>query len=312
MLILPMSVCDFVVAIYSIRTAYLNFPFSSMPIRAVVSPKFTYSQGKSFIYVHRTAQTTYSFQNGMFDYNNITDLSNYIFMPEINFPLPGNGHSARKSNRITVTSIRVKMHFCMDPVLLRMNALHGTSYTYSGLTDNIPLNPLVFAKFRLFLVSVDDDIEVSRQKILNWFYATHCLYRNASNPEELRGPSYTQVTPVPGPTSVHSNVLRTTTDWTGKFNILADRKFTVRTRKPYFDIDMTIPLRKEYVFDEQYDANSKLLYPKLYLFILPPLSYEVDVDPISAGSYATSDTSSVVNDKMFTVYYWTKLNFVDL
>lgn len=307
-----MSVCDFVVAIYSLRTAYLDFPFSSMPIRAVVSPKFTYSQGKNFIYINRTAHTTYSFQNGMFDYNSIDDLSDYVFMPQINFPLPGNGHSARKSNRITVTSIRVKMHFTMDPVLLRMNSLHGTSYAYSGLSDNIPLNPTVFAKFRLFLVSVDDDIEVTRQKILNWFYATHCLYRQPSNPEELRGPSYTQVTPSPGPTSVHSNVLRTTTDWTGKFNILADRKFTVRTRKPYFDIDMTIPLRKEYVFDEDYTANSKLLYPKLYLFILPPLSYEVDVDPTSHSSYATSSTSSVVTDKMFTVYYWTKLNFVDL
>lgn len=307
-----MSVCDFVVAIYSLRTAYLNFPFSSMPIRAVVSPKFTYSQGKNYIYINRSGLSSYASQNGMFDYSSISDLSNYVFMPEINFPLPGNGHSARKSNRITVTSIRVKMHFSMDSILLRMPSLHGTYYNVSGLNSSIPLNPTVFAKFRLFLISVDDDIEVTRQKLLNWFYCTHCLYRSQTAPEELRGPSFTQVTPTPGPTSVHSNVLRTTTDWTGKFNVLADRKFTVRTRKPFFDIDMTIPLRKEYVFDEDYTINSKLLYPKLYLFILPPLSYEVDVDPSSFAEYASSSSSSTLTDKMFEVFYWTKLNFVDL
>lgn len=75
---------------------------------------------------------------------------------------------------------------------------------------------------------------------------------------------------------------------------------------------MTIPLRKEYVFDEKYDATSQLLYPKLYMFILPPLSFEVDIDPYSYNSAVNTSASSTLAPKLFDVYYWTKLNFVDL
>lgn len=284
-----------------------------MPIRAVVSPKFTYSQSTGFLSVYRGTGASNPSQNGMFRYDDLEDLSEYVYMPTIAFPAIGNGHSARKSNRITVTSIRIKMTFqALQVHLQQTNWFASTTYTPTGSNANIPLNPQMFAKFRLYVVQVDDDIPMTRQKFLNWFYATHCVYRNYSVAEEIYGPDQGNVTPKPGPTSVHSSVLRTTTPWTGKFNILADRKFILNVRRPQFDIDMTIPLRKEYVFDEQYDANSKLLYPKLYVFILPPLSFEVDVDPWTYDACIGTSLDQNIEKRLFRVYCWSKLNFVDL
>lgn len=285
-----------------------------MPIRAVVSPKFTYGQGYNYLQIVRTATSTDASKNGMFDYSARTpvELEQNCIMPPIAFPAIGNGHSARKSNRITVSSIRVKMTFQMNgEFLLRFHWLATQSYQIGQYTK-VPLNPTMFLKCRLFLISVDDDIEMTREKLFNWFYSTHCLYRYPTVDEVLNGPSVSTITTAPGPTSVHSSVLRTTTDWTGKFNVLADRKFTIRPTKPQFDIDMTIPLRKEYVFDEKYDETSELLYPKLYLFILPPLSYEVDVDPYTAAYAKSTAADQTFNPICFYVYSWCKLNFVDL
>ena len=285
-----------------------------MPIHAVVSPKFTYGQSYNHIQVRRSDSSTDAWKNGMFDYSgrSTVQMEQHVLMPPIEFPAIGNGHSMRKSNRLTVSSVRVKMHFVMTgDMLTKTSFFDTTSYTLSSMTD-IPKNTSMFCKFRLYLLSVDDDIEVTREKLLNWFYATHCMYRSQTVTESLKGPSDTSVTTSPGPTSVHSSVLRTTTEWTGKFNVLADRKFIISTKNPQFDIDMTIPLRKEFVFDEDYSANSKLLYPKLYLFILPPLSYEVDVDPLTFQWCKYQSLSSDSTPLLFHVYSWTKLNFVDL
>lgn len=310
-----MSVCDFVSAINSVRTAYLLFLICSMPIRAIVSPKFTYGQNWGVIRLRRTESTTDAWKNGMFDYSELesTDaLTNYIFLPTIAYPAIGNGHSTRKSNRITVSSVRVKMHFVLRYDMLTRFSFLSVAMTGLDKNTNLPLNPTMFMKFRLFLISVDDDIEVTPAKLLNWFYATHCLYKPPIAAEVLKGPKDADVTTSPGPTSVHSNVLRVTTDWTGKFNVLADRKFSISPRHPCFDIDMTIPLKKEFVFDEDYSANSKLLYPKLYLFILPPLSYEVDVDPATYDYCKHQNLANKQVLSIFDTYCWSKLNFVDL
>ncbi|ANC51562.1 capsid protein [Bovine faeces associated circular DNA virus 2] len=284
-----------------------------MPIHAIISPKFTYGQGYNHVQIRVTANSTNAWKNGMFDYSSRTDteMAQHVIMPNIEFPVIGNGHSNRKSNRLTVSSIRVKMNFCMDGECLRKFNWFSSAETVTG-SSQLPLNPHLFLKFRLFLLSVDDDIEVSRNKLLNWFLATHCMYRYPTVEEVLKGPSDTAVTDTPGPTSVHSSVLRVTTDWTGKFNVLADRKFTISAKNPQFDVDMTIPLRKEFVFDENYDATSKLLYPKLYLFILPPLSWEVDCDVMTSYFCKHYQSSSAIAPLCFHVYSWTKLNFVDL
>lgn len=282
-----------------------------MPVRAVVSPKFTYGQDVKYVRLFLGANTSNSYKNGMFDYNQAaTVMPSIVNMPPIEFPLVGNGHSARKSNRITVTSVRIKMNFQLVSGVMSRTSIFSDNIIPNSQSASIPLNPAIFMKYRLFLVQVDDDIEITEKKILNWFYATHCYYRSPSVDEVVKGPGETDITTSPGPISVHSNVLRLTTPWTGKFNVLADRKFTVKVTKPQFDIDMTIPLRKEFVFDEDYTVNSKLLYPKLYCFVLPPLSWEVDVDPFTAD-YCRSRTSAK-DDMVFYVYSWTKLNFIDL
>ena len=277
-----------------------------MPVRAVISPKFTYSQGSQQFWVRTAPSGSTSDQNGMFlpvfsaTYNN-------VIMPPFKFPEMGNTHYDRKGNRITITSLRLKVHFKLWEDLLRRWQPGDTTNTYSSIFSagqSLPLNPLMFFKMRLFLLRIDDDIDITPQKLLNWYLATYCYYRNPTADPSPLGPHVSGADQDPAPISVHSNVLRLTTPWTGKFNVLADRKFTVRTTKPIFDIDMTIPMKKEFVFSE--DSND-LLYPKYYIVIFGPLSKEVDVDPSTSALIGYNSEY-----RLGTVYTWTKLNFVDL
>lgn len=274
-----------------------------MPIRAIISPKFTYKQQVYQLFV----STNYSSNraNGMFDTNFSSDLPSVV-MPAFQFPQMGNTHYDRKGNRITLTSLRVKLHFLLREEFLRRWNIFDDEKSYSDMFTNgesLPLNPLQWFKMRLFLLRIDDDLVINEQKIINWFCSTFTFYRAPTSAEVVKGPNESGAC-TPGPISVHSNVLRLTTPWTGKFNILADRKFTVRVTKPSFDIDMTIPLKKEFVFSEDDDT---LLYPKYYLVLMGPLSYEVDTDIVNKA-FITANRSV----QIATVYSWTKLNFVDL
>lgn len=278
-----------------------------MPVRAVISPKFTYDQGKGSLWVRLTYGSTYN--NGMF-YNAFSESYPSIFLPPFQYPELGNLHTQRKGNRITITSLRVKLQFRMNEVLLRKWNIWDTEKTYTDMFTNgfkLPLNQQLYFKMRLFLLKVDDDIDMTNeQKFLNWFAATYCYYRAPTTTPADEGPQ--SILPsTPGPISVHSNVLRLTTPWTGKFNILVDKKFTVKGTRPQFGLDMTIPLKQEFVFKE--GAND-LLYPKYHLFLVGPQSFEVDQDvPDSAFTEAPS---GIKNMKLFDIYSWTKLNFVDL
>lgn len=312
--------------------------------RFIVPPKYVYSQASGkmkcvfpryYSYGSITARDGTS-QNGMFPYlyGSSTFLDNYLLcapVPEL--PTIGNGHDHRSHSRITVTSIRWKLTLELNWDKL----VDGSMVTSSLIPDDYdifptpvtaqwPRNPAQFYKFRYMMVQFDEDLAINPAAILNWFYATYCYYRQPTVNPEAQPPTesnYEQLKNgvIPGPISVHSNILRVTTPWIGKFNVLADKCFSITSSRPRVSIDLTIPINRVYQWDDETDdlfTSGALVRPHIYCFVLPPLSYEQDVGEFDKRifTYLTGNTtegsfSSSGNDYL-TWNSWMKLNFVDI
>lgn len=281
--------------------------------RFTVPPKFIYTQGAGTYYLEYSINNNNSVRrNGMYD-----PVEASIISPTIELPDIGNGHNCRKSNRITVTSIRYKLSITLNNNVLAKYAWSDPNEVASFKNAQVPPNPCQFFKFRYFLLSIDEDVRFTKFDFYRWFYSTYCFYRNASVTPVEQGPNSSDAFAniVPGPISVHSNVLRMTTPWTGKFNILADKMFTVTSKHPQLSLDFTIPINREYVWDEVYTPGaSTLLYPKIYAVIVGPQSFEIDTDPVNFNiiQNAGSSSNSYVSVPLAHLRWWSKLNFIDL
>lgn len=314
--------------------------------RFIVPPKYVYSQesGKMKVIVPRyfsygsTTERDLASRNGMFPYltGNSTFLDNFLLcapVPEL--PTIGNGHDHRSHSRITVTSIRWKLTLELDwPVLANANMINfdtiGESYRNfpTPATAQWPRNPGQFYKFRYMMVQFDEDLAINPAVVLNWFYATYCYYREPTVDPQAQPPTETNYEQlkygvIPGPISVHSNILRVTTPWIGKFNVLADKCFTITSTRPRVSIDVTIPINRVYQWDDETDdlfTSGTLVRPHIYCFVIPPLSYEQDVGEferrmftyVSGNSNPGDFNPSITGYEYLHWNSWMKLNFVDI
>lgn len=268
--------------------------------RYPIEPKFTYAQGHDAFFFNASSAVG---NNGNV-YNtatlDTTSTANSPFaFPTYSLPGRGNNHNQRHGNRITITSIRTKLNIVMTPQLCA-NTNSTPFYTPVRTDANYANNSAIkrFMKMRYFVVQFDDDLPITPSVLSKWFYSTFCYFRN---------PETTVVDPENAPISVHSNVLRITTPFTAKFNILCDRCFTLVSNRPSVSFDITVPLNKQYIFEEGTDT---LVHPNIWQFVLPPLNWEVDVDPLTYVQYQKQEPSSSFVFADF--YYFTKLNFIDL
>lgn len=326
--------------------------------RFIVPPKYKYTQSHGTTYLPWTGSTSGTgpktwVNQRMFPYaatfDTETVLSNYpsIIMPEMPTISRGNGTDERTHSKITVTNVRWKFSMQLNIEMLNrgswlpLNVLEGvTSSTfdyfpyaadYTGTTGDIiyrpiqwPPNPGMLYKFRYFMVEFDEDIAINIPKIYNWFFSTYCQFRDQRTTPFAPLPNVA-VTPnnlVPAPISVHSNVMRMTTPWTGKFKILADRCFVLTANRPRVSIDVTIPVNRVFTYgdDWQYQTlpENTVLTPHIYCFILPPLSMEQDVGAVDAhlteeAVVSDSHPTSSMNYIPFIDWTsWMKFNFVDI
>lgn len=280
--------------------------------RFPIEPHFVYSQG--FDTTTFPSWNGYHVENARANgniYNETTFVQN-VFLPNINLPALGNTHTHRRGNRITVTTIRTKIHMVLNPrwcSVFRPNTSPGSTH----FTDLEMSTPAIkrFFKCRFMVVQFNDELHIDAEEIGKWFYATYCWFMNDYDQEA-------DANYINQPISVHSNILRLTTPYTGKFNILMDRPITITSTRPQQVLDVNIPLNKSFVFDE--DDPTKLLFPNIWAFILPPLNFYTDVDPLTAYQlkdwYAKPESSVATQaDSQFPflqTMYFAKLNFVDL
>lgn len=312
MLILPLSTKRLNVTT-SARISWLVSLKTSVMTRFPIEPHFVYSQG----YDTTTFPSWNEYNQYMGHANgnlyNMDSFTGRVFKPQINLPALGNTHTHRRGNRITVTSIRTKIHINLDP---RWCSIYrDTSVPIGQQFENMYQNaPAVkrFFKCRFMVVQFNDELEITETELGKWFHATYCYFMNPAYNPPAPADNYLNY-----PISVHSNILRLTTPYTGKFNILMDKPFTLVSTRPQQLIDVNIPLNKSYVFDE--DDPTKLLFPNIWMFILPPLNVLTDMDPLTSiqlrnwYNKETVDDNDKINVFPFIQIYWfAKLNFVDL
>lgn len=268
--------------------------------------KFCYWNGYKTIFLNGNASldTNGNFFNlNMFD----SQVTSPIIMPETVLPDIGNNHNQRHGNRITVSSVRWKSIISLNPDFVNLEN------PFSKYQPSPPATPVQadwriprFFKMRYMLVQWDNDYvdQISDEFIYRWFKMTYCWYRPQAN-------EFTEY--YDNPVSVHSNILHETTELTSKFNILCDKCITLTNSKPQISLDITIPLNKNYLFDE--DDPDTLIYPCLSLFILPPLSFIVDTDPVTKAQYEDfidNHPGQHMDVPLYSVENFTKLNFIDL
>lgn len=255
------------------------------------------------------------YYNGTYDFEfksdgNIPDNSNLfkpgqipIFTPQFGLIPVGNSHSERHGNRITVTSLRIKMNFEIAPEFLITvhNPFSGSAISnYQAFSNECPIR---FFKFRYMVVEFDEDLTITQAKLYEWFKRTYCWYQPRVSSADY---------PDNDPVSVHANILHETTNWTGKFNILCDKCFSIKSYKPSLSFDITVPMNRQYVYKEDDTTGEGLLFPNIWCIILPPMSSVVDIDQKTAKqwyNYVPLSTSSIPFVKC---QYFTKLSFVDL
>lgn len=271
-----------------------------------LDPKFVYSNSSFSCYVHSfypdPPPDNYNIWSGA---QFSSQSTGPLYVPQVGLIPIGNNHSSRHGNRITVTSIRLKSIFNMNYRLLIYghNPMSTTEPSLSALSS-MPIHR--FIKLRYFVVEFDEDLEIRPSVIYDWFKRTYCWYRPAT--AGSLDVSYTNA-----PVSVHSNVLHETTEYTGKFNILCDKCITLTSYKPQLSLDITIPLNRQFVYDENDTTGEGLLFPNIWVFVMPPLSQIVDVDPLTTillnNFYAQGDKENLY---LYSAQTFTKLSFVDL
>lgn len=303
--------------------------------RFIVPPKYVYSQESGNLYLtipNSQAASLKWVQNGMLPWYSISSssMNSTIIAPTPTLPVVGNGHDCRSHSKITVTTIRWKLslelninYILQGSVFNDMSA--ASTFTKFPITSancyQYPPNPNQFYKFRYMMVEFDEDLAITPRAIMNWFYSTYCFYREPTNTPDYplptdNIPSISDL--IPGPVSVHSNVMRITTPWVGKFKILADKCFEITANRPRVNIDLTVPINRVYTWNDEmvsFDQSSDLIRPHIYCFVLPPLSFEQDMsifDKKQAEQLSSLITSPTYKGDFVHWQSWMKLNFVDI
>lgn len=258
--------------------------------------KFTYWNGAYDLWFPSYTSRPLNFN--IYNKSEFSGIAPVLVTPQTVLPMLGNSHNERHGNRITVTSIRWKSIIHLMPDFLKGNY---NPFTTTDVKTTDP--PHRFFKIRYMLVQWDNDYagQIDEAFIYKWFKMTYCWWET---------PSTSTVDVEDMPVSVHSNILHETTELTSKFNILCDKCMVLSSDKPQVSLDITIPLNKNYLFDE--DDPSTLIYPCYSLFILPPLSMVTDLDPITGDQYYAYQATNSVSKVFAKVDNFTKLNFIDL
>lgn len=200
----------------------------------------------------------------------------------------------------------------------RKNELRAVDYTFSfavsgeTLLNTFSLSPDMpwWFNMRLMLVHFDAPVLTAYQQAYNttatltdsmclkkWFNDTFCYYSSFSN----QGSTYLVQ-------SCHQNRMRESTKWTGKFKILVDKKFKMKSSKGVktFCISLKPSLQLTYESHQVSGADvwkvSNDDFNNTYLMVLGPMSYDIDVSPLLRYKLTTV-TTAVYNLCSFR-YFW--------
>lgn len=246
-----------------------------------VDQKYTYSGSKEQFKF--AGWDTSSSQNTPVDYED-----NGIIVADIDYPTRGTTQRQRTKDKLYVSSIHWKGTIKKSAKLSRKNL--DTSST----TDQIPYDMMQFFKFRMFVVRWKnlEGVSVPKYDLLAWFKRTYIYTGTDAN----------------NPPSVHERMMRMSTEYTGKFDILMDRPFIFPAKRDQLDFEFIIPVKDRFCFNEE---SEQLVSPAISIFIMSPLNRFTDIDTYTADEM---HKWVITADPIVTFWYSgiIKLNFMDL
>ena len=215
-------------------------------------------------------------------------------------------NARRQGSKVQMTSLRLKGSMYMNPNYLYRLIL-GTDYPSASTHSQVPAITTQFFNMRFFLIkwsasfSGYDDAQSIRQ----WFIRTFVYYGNGG------GNSFAIVP------SVHEKLMRMSTEYTGQFQILADKCFTVTSKHPVLDIDWVIPLKERLSWDPDSSSTTSESpqQPRFSIVILGPYNSSIDFDPTTSQMAFTNKLSDISANSMNHFLYFKyilKMNFIDL
>lgn len=137
---------------------------------------------------------------------------------------------------------------------------------------NYGTNADMFMRFRVMIVKFADDMTITRNEIVNWFRATYIYFKTKT----LQNGS---VVPIQ---SVHQTKLRESTEYTGKFKILYDKKIKMGKKKTVKISNISIPIKQNLTFDNTTNQCTDGNFNNMFAIIIGPSCNQLDLDCVGA------------------------------
>lgn len=264
--------------------------------RYPVDPHYTYNaSSKLFKLPHIYNSSSVTQLNWEDVYNNI-----HIFTPT--WPTPaGRAPAGRTTNKCMLSSISIHgtLFLSKGMMVLTPTAVSDPSYPV-----NFPISTKFSSSWRFMVIKWNpylNQTQPTQAEIADWYYRTFVCYTSLVDET-----SYSHA----NNPSAHCNLMRMSTDYTGTFQIVADKRFWLTADKPRVEISWQIPLNERATFDP--DATDALppITPLYSIVIIPPFSYG-DFDSITR-SYLFNNKGSSYDHALAEMDTIVKLNFVDL
>ena len=200
---------------------------------------------------------------------------------------PGTGEDQRVGNKVNIKSVSLVLNLHIDPTQL------VNDFGHSELVD-------MKFHFRLMCVKFNSPLSTNAEaeNFADWYRKTFIYYRTVSVTGGAKMP-------------VQSNwmdKIRNSSDYTGSFRILYDKKFSLSKFKTVKQKQINLPIKGNATFDN--DTNQLSLNQELsniYTFLIGPSNNWLDMDAISTGKTETLSLgySSLFfyNANIKTIYY---------
>lgn len=169
----------------------------------------------------------------------------------------GTSEEQRIGNKVFMKFLHWTYSICLDSGSYISNLSHG---------QNID----TYFRFRIMVVKFDK--AMTEQDICDWFKATY-IYFNTVN----LTPSGTTIQQ-----SVHQTKLRESTDYTGKFKILYDKKIKLGKKKTVKMANVPIKIKQNLNFDNTNNTCTDAAFKYIYGLVIGPCYNQLDTDTITA------------------------------
>ncbi len=252
-------------------------------------------------YTYNASSRTFSLPHLSTSVTNLewADVINNIHIFEPVWPTPAaRAPAGRTTNKCMLSSISIHGTLFLDSAMLGI----GTSSISTNV--QLPHNMKFSSSWRFMVIKWNpylNQAAPTETDVANWYYRTFVYYTNTV--EDPDNDHYN----LP---SAHCNLMRMSTEYTGTFQIVADKRFWLTADKPRVEISWQVPLNERATFDPESQEAGAPITPVYSICIIPPFSYG-DFDSVTR-SFMYANRGISTTHVLASLDSIVKLNFVDL